>query len=190
LASGNFRVGRRTHQSTRGSLEPPRGRPAARSGRLDRALPAVLGFVPHPPRRPSRRGAGRRARNGLKAVRDEIPGRVPRRGRWTDATRDPPVAPRASGGPQWVHRHQPRPDRAPLVSRGNSGRRTCPMWIPPGQAYSEVVARDPGGVTARHRRTHLGAFTAMHRSTGRPRRESADSPVALSRRSLVKGHHV
>ena len=44
--------------------ESHRGRPAARSGRLDRALPPALGHVPHPPRRPPRRRAGRRTRNG------------------------------------------------------------------------------------------------------------------------------
>ena len=43
--------------------EPPRGRPAARRGRLDRALPAVLGLVPRPPRRPPCRGPGRRTRS-------------------------------------------------------------------------------------------------------------------------------
>src|ERR1043165_2459471 len=51
--SGNWRGGR-----------PHGGPPDARSGRLDRALPAVLGLVPHPPRRSPRCAAGRRARNG------------------------------------------------------------------------------------------------------------------------------
>ena len=60
---------------------------------------------PRPHRRRRRRAARwrharhRPAARGLRALRDEDPDRVPRRGRRTDATRDPPVAPGASGCP-------------------------------------------------------------------------------------------
>ena len=171
--------------------EPPRGRPAARCCRLDRAVPAVLGLVPRPPRCPPCRGAGRRThgRDGRTTSAGAQPkDHAPNEHR-NPAARHLACVRRAAGArlPS-LHRSRPPggvvgPDRQLTTARRDRVRRT-PRRLStvdgglaqPNPAFAcTSTSTSPTSPTANCSKASCTSAAGCRRASSRSRRDSGSS---------------